>query len=77
MLDFRCSRCSKLLARTAVAERIEIKCPRCGAFNILRAKSPESERLGVPDRSAHEEAKQKIYSPPGRCLVHSPQSAER
>lgn len=56
VLDFRCARCAKLLARAKGADRIEIKCPRCGAINtLLRAARPESESLRAPDRDARDE----------------------
>ncbi|WP_142850979.1 Com family DNA-binding transcriptional regulator [Telmatospirillum sp. J64-1] len=43
MESIRCGSCRKLLAK-AVYRTIEIKCPRCGAINHLRAASPASER---------------------------------
>ena len=39
----RCGSCQRLLAKGQVIE-VQIKCPRCGTINFLRAASPESER---------------------------------
>lgn len=36
-MDFRCSHCGRLLARTN--GDTEIKCPRCGAINLLTAST--------------------------------------
>ena len=39
--EIRCGNCGRLLAKgTAIA--LEIKCPRCGAYTILRASSAKS-----------------------------------
>ena len=40
--EIRCCHCGKLLAR-GQASVMEFKCPRCGAFTILRAMRPCSE----------------------------------
>lgn len=40
--EIRCRHCGKLLAR-GQAKIMEFKCPRCGAFTILRAMRPCSE----------------------------------
>lgn len=42
--DMRCSACRKLLFKSedgALSGVIQIKCPRCGAFNLLRPMSPD------------------------------------
>lgn len=33
-MNIRCKKCDKLLAKDFSGEYIELKCPRCGAFNI-------------------------------------------
>ncbi|WP_374349190.1 Com family DNA-binding transcriptional regulator [Chitinimonas sp.] len=43
MNEIRCGHCQRLLAR-AVFSKIEIKCPRCGTFNIQSAVSAMPER---------------------------------
>lgn len=40
--EIRCCQCGKLLAK-GQARVMEFKCPRCGAFTILRAMRPCSE----------------------------------
>lgn len=40
--EIRCRHCGKLLAK-GQASIMEFKCPRCGAFTILRAERPCSE----------------------------------
>lgn len=48
--EIRCCRCGKLLAKGR-AEVMEFKCPRCGAFILVRAKHP-SAHLPVSQGSA-------------------------
>ena len=36
-IEFRCSKCGKMLARTD--GNTEIKCPRCGAVNALESET--------------------------------------
>ena len=38
--EIRCGHCGKLLAR-GLAVDLEIRCPRCGADNHVRAASPD------------------------------------
>lgn len=40
--EIRCCHCGKLLAK-GQAREMEFKCPRCGAFTIVRAVRPCSE----------------------------------
>lgn len=40
--EIRCGHCNRLLAR-GYALALTIKCPRCGQFNHVRAKSPDAE----------------------------------
>lgn len=40
--EIRCGHCHKLLAKGQV-KIVEFKCPRCGAFTIVRAERPDSE----------------------------------
>lgn len=39
MEEIRCKNCNKKLAE-ADYNRLEIKCPRCGTFNVLKATEP-------------------------------------
>ncbi|WP_297572550.1 Com family DNA-binding transcriptional regulator [uncultured Deefgea sp.] len=43
METIRCAQCDKKLAEGQYTA-LNIKCPRCGALNLLRAKSSEPER---------------------------------
>lgn len=40
--EIRCHKCGKLLAKGEIIV-IELKCPRCKAYNILRATSTRPE----------------------------------
>ena len=41
IIEFRCKKCNKLLARYSQAQDLEIKCTRCGTQNhILEADLP-------------------------------------
>lgn len=35
MEDIRCTKCNKVLAKKAEVRYVEIKCPRCRAYNII------------------------------------------
>lgn len=42
--EIRCRQCGKLLAKgRAEVAHIEFKCPRCGAYTILRASRSDTE----------------------------------
>ncbi|WP_083823233.1 Com family DNA-binding transcriptional regulator [Desulfovibrio sp. 6_1_46AFAA] len=50
--EIRCCHCGKLLAK-GQARIMEFKCPRCGAFTIVRAERPDSEPPdGLPRSNA-------------------------
>ncbi|MGR3501622.1 Com family DNA-binding transcriptional regulator [Pseudaestuariivita sp.] len=54
-LQLRCRSCRRLLfemSKNAIAGEVSIKCPRCGAFNILRPSSPSQERSKRHGRQA-------------------------
>lgn len=57
--EIRCRRCNKLLAKADTGE-LEIKCPRCGAYNILKAESFKPERPERPQEQCHAESGQPI-----------------
>ena len=40
--EIRCGHCGKLLAKGQAAS-LEFKCPRCGAYTIVRAERPDYE----------------------------------
>jgi phage FluMu protein Com len=44
--EIRCGQCQRKLAEGEYV-RLNIKCPRCGALNVLRALSPTPERPGA------------------------------
>lgn len=52
LTEVRCSKCSKLLAK-AKYTHIQIKCPRCGTINDMRAESfkDECHRAPLPRRT--------------------------
>lgn len=51
--EIRCAHCGRKLGE-GYALDLTIKCPRCGAFNNLRASSPDSEpRDGHAERFCH------------------------
>lgn len=61
LTEIRCRHCGKLLARgRAVDAHIEFKCPRCGAYTILRATRPNSERPERPQEHCHAESGQPV-----------------
>lgn len=39
MKEIRCGGCNRLLARVGQYDQIQIKCPRCGTLNHLKAES--------------------------------------
>ncbi|WP_300909718.1 Com family DNA-binding transcriptional regulator [uncultured Desulfovibrio sp.] len=46
--EIRCRYCGKLLARGRADDaHIEFKCPRCGAYTILRATRPDHAGRGA------------------------------
>ncbi|MNM39811.1 Mu-like prophage protein Com [compost metagenome] len=42
--NIRCGDCAKLLARAARFDELQIKCPRCGTLNHMKAESLPSDR---------------------------------
>ncbi|GEO82849.1 Com family DNA-binding transcriptional regulator [Pararhodospirillum oryzae] len=48
MESIRCGQCGRLLAKAEGVSALEIKCPRCGAYHVLRAASPTPERPRAP-----------------------------
>lgn len=56
MKEVRCGRCGRKLAEASFIE-LQIKCPRCGAFNHLKAESllsaPKSAILEVCHGKTH------------------------
>lgn len=57
--EIRCRRCNKLLAKADAGE-LEIKCPRCGAYNILKAVSINSERPERLQEDCYAESRQPV-----------------
>lgn len=47
MREIRCARCSKLLAKAAFSH-LQIKCPRCKAFNDMQAESLSQSTAECP-----------------------------
>lgn len=53
LTEIRCRHCGKLLARGRAEDaHIEFKCPRCGAYNILRATRPDQAGHGASPMEA-------------------------
>ncbi|EPQ8799869.1 zinc finger domain-containing protein [Pseudomonas aeruginosa] len=44
----RCGGCERLLAKIGPGAEIQIKCPRCGTLNHLKAESLPADRLERP-----------------------------
>jgi phage FluMu protein Com len=72
MVEIRCAACSKLLAR-ADYNRVQIKCPRCGTYNDLRARAtstqgpqPERPRASSPQGQNHDDKRPETAPPPRR-----------
>ncbi|MDP1682729.1 MAG: Com family DNA-binding transcriptional regulator [Burkholderiales bacterium] len=53
MQEIRCAHCAKKLAE-ADYRQLNIKCPRCGALNVLRAASPEPDRHRAANMEDHD-----------------------
>ncbi|HGM5039169.1 TPA: Com family DNA-binding transcriptional regulator [Stenotrophomonas maltophilia] len=45
MENLRCGGCAKLLGKADGYRQIQIKCPRCGVLNHMKAQSLSSDRL--------------------------------
>ncbi|MBF0284487.1 MAG: Com family DNA-binding transcriptional regulator [Magnetococcales bacterium] len=52
MEEVRCGKCGRLLGKAGGFTELEIKCPRCGTLNSIRAVSPSPERHGASLRKA-------------------------
>ncbi|WP_414647770.1 Com family DNA-binding transcriptional regulator [Dyella sp.] len=78
MQDVRCSRCAKLLARARRFDAIEIKCPRCGTFNVLRAvPSPLPESQGAPCENDHARQNHSLHASSRRRVTGAAHAAGR
>ncbi|MDR3361671.1 MAG: Com family DNA-binding transcriptional regulator [Desulfovibrio sp.] len=53
MQDIRCPECGKLLARGEALE-LQLKCPRCKIYFILRAERPNAEPQDGQPRGNYE-----------------------
>ena len=49
LTEIRCGACQRKLG-AGFYTRLEIKCPRCGAMNILRAAADHSDKSPLPER---------------------------
>ncbi|AYM97124.1 Com family DNA-binding transcriptional regulator [Acidovorax sp. 1608163] len=67
-MNTNCPKANRLLAR-AVFQVIEIKCPRCGTLNNLRAASPQPERQRASNTTDHDASERQLNHNPGRTLV--------
>ncbi|MEX8193628.1 Com family DNA-binding transcriptional regulator [Comamonas guangdongensis] len=68
MNEIRCGNCRKKLGE-GVYQRLNIKCPRCGAFNQLSASSATSEPPRGPTAEPHDQPHRPLdrrQTPPGR-----------
>ena len=67
MDEIRCGNCRKKLGE-GVFMRLNIKCPRCGAFNQLSAKSAEPEPHRGPTAETYDKPNRPLdrrQAPPG------------
>ncbi|QSQ38943.1 Com family DNA-binding transcriptional regulator [Xanthomonas translucens] len=49
--NLRCGECARLLCKAGAFDQLQIKCPRCGTLNHLKAESLTSDR---PERFDNE-----------------------
>ncbi|HFD3846815.1 MULTISPECIES: Com family DNA-binding transcriptional regulator [Serratia] len=66
MREIRCARCSKLLAKAAFSH-LQIKCPRCKAFNDMQAESLSQSTAECPTgktQSGENQSIQNSYTAP-------------
>ncbi|MDD2967666.1 MAG: Com family DNA-binding transcriptional regulator [Desulfovibrionaceae bacterium] len=52
LTEIRCTHCHRLLAK-GEARHIEFKCPRCGAYTIVRTASPDIASQRAPAMDYH------------------------
>lgn len=57
--EIRCRHCHKLLAKGHALE-LEIKCPRCGAYTILRAVRPSLELRDSLNEVKHADCREPV-----------------
>lgn len=65
MQDIRCGHCNKKLG-AGIYLHLQIKCPRCGGLNILKAASLEPERHRASDSGVSLYGQQSNHSLAGR-----------
>jgi len=54
LCNIRCGECARLLARGRGWDEIQIKCPRCGTLNHMKAQSlPTDRRERFEEGSTH------------------------
>ncbi|WP_099737245.1 Com family DNA-binding transcriptional regulator [Comamonas sp. 26] len=73
MDEIRCGSCRKKLGE-GVFQRLNIKCPRCGAFNQLSAQSATPEPQRGPTAETYDKPNRPLdrgQTPPGR---HAPEA---
>ncbi|MBQ0714188.1 MAG: Com family DNA-binding transcriptional regulator [Paraperlucidibaca sp.] len=51
--DVRCGSCSRLLAKASRFDEIQIKCPRCGTLNNLKAMSLLAAPMSATSQEQH------------------------
>ncbi|MBD9377023.1 Com family DNA-binding transcriptional regulator [Pseudoxanthomonas sp. PXM05] len=53
--NLRCGDCARLLAKAGAFDELQIKCPRCGVVNHLKAQSlPTDRQERLTEGSSHE-----------------------
>ncbi len=53
--NLRCGECARLLCKAGAFDEIQIKCPRCGTLNHLKAESLTSDRRERIQEGSHHE----------------------
>lgn len=66
MIDFRCSKCDKLMAKVGENSQVEIKCPWCNNMNRTNIITKESHDMTIKDR--WEKLKNADYPPSGMII---------
>ncbi|NDV18284.1 Com family DNA-binding transcriptional regulator [Pseudodesulfovibrio sp. JC047] len=63
--EIRCGNCNRLLAK-GQAVNLQIKCPRCGTLNHLKATSINIESQRASTEDSHEDSDWKCHDVSGR-----------
>ncbi|MCC7632593.1 Com family DNA-binding transcriptional regulator [Stenotrophomonas rhizophila] len=74
MKNLRCGDCAKLLGKAGGTYEIQIKCPRCGVLNHMKAESLSTDRR---ERHPEEGSTDEERTDPRRCADRAADPAGR